>query len=316
MFAYNNEIPEIKERDDKENDELQDFMDRSEKSADGQFPTTLSVYKKHPLYCIEKFANKFETIYPLEPVLAVLPSGDKVYPRSCLKNLHTAERWLREVPPRVVKAGEESIKVVKSHPMAKKEVTALYGMWQTAPYKSEPVKDGIVPRNKYGNIELFSPDMLPEGGCYLDEPGIQRTAKKLGIDFAPAVIGWEVHICRPKISGIVVPADSKQILLDAYTEEMKIKIEKEVAIKERKIICRWKRFTRMLLTRHRLKQLYEKKDETITVDANDKRAKFLAKVSEKKHEHTFPDESKVYDEESKMWQKTCSCGFVITFEEI
>jgi len=59
-----------------------------------------------------------------------------------------------------------------------------------------------------------------------------------------------------------------------------------------------------------------KKDETITVDANDKRAKFLAKVSEKKHEHTFPDESKVYDEESKMWQKTCSCGFVVTFEEI
>ena len=67
--------------------------------------------------------------------------------------------------------------------------------------------DGIVPRNAYGNVELFLPTMLPKGtkhlpiagnnvryyhfylhipttSCYSSK-GLNKIARKLGIDCAP-----------------------------------------------------------------------------------------------------------------------------------
>ena len=50
-------------------------------------------------------------------------------------------------------------------------------------------ENGIVPRNAYGNVELFKECMLPVGTVHLEQPGLARIAAKLNIDYAPAVIG-------------------------------------------------------------------------------------------------------------------------------
>jgi len=43
----------------------------------------------------------------------------------------------------------------------------IFGPWQTEDYVPPAAKDGKVPRNEYGNVELFKPCMLPEGTVHL-----------------------------------------------------------------------------------------------------------------------------------------------------
>ena len=67
-----------------------------------------------------------------------------------------------------------------------------------------------MPKNNYGNIDLYTPSMLPHGGVhiprknktislslsvcvcvlliYIIDKGIAKIAKKLGFDFAEAVV--------------------------------------------------------------------------------------------------------------------------------
>lgn len=44
----------------------------------------------------------------------------------------------------------------------------LFGKWQTDPYVPPVAKDGVVPRNEYGNVDLFKKCMLPKGTIHLD----------------------------------------------------------------------------------------------------------------------------------------------------
>ena len=67
----------------------------------------------------------------------------------------------------------------------------VFGLWQTEKAIPPPAKDGVVPRNEYGNVELFKPWMLPEGTVHIPIQGLNKTAKKLNIDCVPAMMGWE-----------------------------------------------------------------------------------------------------------------------------
>lgn len=43
----------------------------------------------------------------------------------------------------------------------------LFGYWQTEPYDPPTATNGQVPRNCYGNVDLFKPCMLPKGTVHL-----------------------------------------------------------------------------------------------------------------------------------------------------
>lgn len=43
----------------------------------------------------------------------------------------------------------------------------LFGYWQVEDYVPPPAKDGKVPRNEYGNVEMYKPSMLPAGTVHL-----------------------------------------------------------------------------------------------------------------------------------------------------
>lgn len=43
----------------------------------------------------------------------------------------------------------------------------LFGVWQTEDYIPPIAVDGKVPRNEYGNVDLFKPCMLPGGTVHL-----------------------------------------------------------------------------------------------------------------------------------------------------
>jgi len=43
----------------------------------------------------------------------------------------------------------------------------LYAAHQVELYRPPPIEDGIIPKNAYGNIDLFVDSMLPEGAVHL-----------------------------------------------------------------------------------------------------------------------------------------------------
>jgi len=51
--------------------------------------------------------------------------------------------------------------VVKNVPLE------IFGFWQTKEYEPPTAENGIVPRNAYGNVELFKECMLPKKTVHL-----------------------------------------------------------------------------------------------------------------------------------------------------
>jgi xeroderma pigmentosum group C-complementing protein len=116
-------------------------------------PTAISAFKNHPLYALERHLLKFQVLHPTKrPVLGSI-RGEKVYPRSSVMTVCTAETYLKL--GRVVKQGEQPVKTVKAHAFtvekkrlkeqAKQEghdfTVACYGEWQTELYVPPPVVD-------------------------------------------------------------------------------------------------------------------------------------------------------------------------------
>jgi len=57
--------------------------------------------KNHPLWAVERFLTKSQCIHPRHPVKGLI-AGEPVFPRSCVKELKSAERWKSECRRRVL----------------------------------------------------------------------------------------------------------------------------------------------------------------------------------------------------------------------
>ena len=68
--------------------------------------------------------------------------------------------------------------------------TALYAIHQTIEYQSPPVLNGRIPKNIYGNLDIYVPSMVPAGGAHVVHPECARAARLLGVDCADAVTGF------------------------------------------------------------------------------------------------------------------------------
>lgn len=118
----------------------------------------------------------------------------------------------------------------------------VFGSWQTEDYEPPTAENGKVPRNAYGNVDLFKPSMLPKMTTHLQceyevciyfcvtyvllvlVPGLNRVAKKLDIDCAPAVTGFDFHSggSHPTFDGFVVCEEYVEVLIAAWEEVRKL----------------------------------------------------------------------------------------------
>ncbi|CAH1738817.1 unnamed protein product [Aphis gossypii] len=226
-------------------------------------PKTVSEYKNHPLYALSRHLLKFQAIYPPEPPIVGHVRNEPVYLREYVHELNGRENWLKEA--RVVKMGEKSYKQVKARPRFDRNGVRtdpppleLFGYWQTEPYDPPTATNGQVPRNCYGNVDLFKPCMLPKGTVHLQLPGLLRVAKKLDIDCAPAVVGFDFHAggSHPVNDGFVVCQEYKDTLIDAWNQEVEESRKREQKRYEDRVYGNWKRLVRALLIRERLKIKY------------------------------------------------------------
>ncbi|XP_064548271.1 DNA repair protein complementing XP-C cells homolog [Drosophila montana] len=232
--------------------------------SDKPLPKSISEFKDHPLYALERHLLKFQGIYPADAPTLGFIRGEPVYSRDCVHLLHSREIWLKSA--RVVKLGEQPYKIVKARPkwdrltrtVIKDQPLEIFGYWQTQEYEPPTAENGLVPRNAYGNVELFKACMLPKKTVHLRLPGLMRVCKKLNIDCANAVIGFDFHqgACHPMYDGFVVCEEFGELVTAAWEQDQQEQSRKEHEKYEARVYGNWKKLIKGLLIRERLKRKY------------------------------------------------------------
>ncbi|KAH8407649.1 hypothetical protein KR222_009402 [Zaprionus bogoriensis] len=232
--------------------------------SDKPLPKSISEFKDHPLYVLERHLLKFQGIYPADAPTLGFIRGEAVYSRDCVHLLHSRDIWLKSA--RVVKLGEQPYKIVKARPkwdkltrsVIKDQPLEIFGYWQTQDYEPPTAENGLVPRNAYGNVELFKECMLPKKTVHLRLPGLMRICKKLNIDCANAVIGFDFHqgACHPMYDGFVICEEFAEIVTAAWEEDQQEQARKEQEKYEARVYGNWKKLIKGLLIRERLKRKY------------------------------------------------------------
>uniref|UniRef100_A0A182TGZ3 Rad4 beta-hairpin domain-containing protein n=1 Tax=Anopheles melas TaxID=34690 RepID=A0A182TGZ3_9DIPT len=228
-------------------------------------PRTVAEYKNHPYFALKRHLLKFEAIYPPDaPTLGFTSGKEPVYARECVHTLHAREVWLKQA--RTVKMFETPYKIVSGRPkydrssgqMLPSQPLELFGYWQTEEYDPPTAEDGIVPRNAYGNVELFKPCMLPKKTVHLQLPGLNRICKKLRIDCAQAVTGFDFHggSSHPVYDGFVVCEEFKDVVVDAWHEEQQAEEQRAREKYEKRVYGNWKKLIKGLLIRRKLQHKY------------------------------------------------------------
>lgn len=100
--------------------------------------------------------------------------------------------------------------------------TRLYNFEQTCPFIKQEVSNGKIPRNQYGNIEIFSPIMIPTGCTWITWSYIELilrlyskrkipTKIQSEIEYVPVVIGFDFRT-KP---GYAVPIKRGVLVLNS-----------------------------------------------------------------------------------------------------
>lgn len=122
--------------------------------------------------------------------------------------------------------------------------TALYSELQTELYIPPPVENGIVPKNIYGNIDVYTPPMVPAGGAHIIRPSIAHAAHFAGIDYAEAVTGFDFvrNKANARVNGIVVAQENVEGLLSVWEGMMERVMDEEERLRVKGIMERWRKF--------------------------------------------------------------------------
>ncbi|CAL4161170.1 unnamed protein product, partial [Meganyctiphanes norvegica] len=231
------------------------------------FQKNLSLCQKKSFYLIDlKNVFKFYLWYVKNTNRKSYVTKEPVFPRDAVKTLRSRNLWEREA--RSVRTEEEPFKIVKAMPKWDKATRTtitdrpleLFGEWQTEPYEPPVAKDGKVPRNEYGNVELYKQCMMPRGCIQLFIPGLNRLCRKIDIDCAPAMTGFEYHKggMHPIYEGFIICEEYKDIVLDAWNQEQEILAQKEEEKRQRRIYDNWKRLIKRMLLKERVRERYGK----------------------------------------------------------
>ncbi|KAA8901780.1 Rad4 transglutaminase-like domain-containing protein [Sphaerosporella brunnea] len=237
--------------------------------------TSVSGYKNHPEYILERHLKRDEAIAPRKSHVKTLTTGkgdkkveEKVFLREDVVVCKAVENWYRE--GRTIREGEQPLKLVKRRAVTlarKREIeekqregeTAMQGLYslaQTELYIPPPIVDGVIPTNAFGNIDVYVPSMVPQGAIHLPLRGAAKVARKLGVSYAEAVTGFEFRQQRavPYVDGIVVAAENGDMIRDAWREAEEERKRKEDGKREAEALARWRRFLLKARVLKRLRQ--------------------------------------------------------------
>ena len=150
-------------------------------------PKNVADFKDHPYYALERHLKRNEVLTSTHEIGKVAAGRDpsnpgqkkleSIYRRRDVKTVRSADAWYRL--GKEVKMGEQPVKTVaaKRRPedenldddvdMDERAGTNLYTESQTELYEAPPIVNGRVPKNSFGNLDIFVPSMVPKGGIHI-----------------------------------------------------------------------------------------------------------------------------------------------------
>lgn len=126
--------------------------------------------------------------------------------------------------------------------------TPIFTEDQTDPYEPLLVVNGQVPKNRFGNVDVFVPSMVPRGGVHLTDDLAARAAFVLGVDYAPALTGFEFRDRKGTavLKGVVVPAECEEAVRLVAAALGDLEAEAEEERRSRALLRLWSRFLKVL----------------------------------------------------------------------
>ncbi|KAL1836926.1 hypothetical protein VTK73DRAFT_4879 [Phialemonium thermophilum] len=117
-----------------------------------------------------------------------------------------------------------------------------------------PVVDGRVPKNKFGNLEVYVPTMVPRGGVHVAHERAAQAAFVLGVDYAPAVTGFRFQGRHGTavMQGVVIPSEPEEAVRTAIAGLEELDAEAEQERRTQRALRLWSRFLKGLRIRERI----------------------------------------------------------------
>ncbi|KAL9104962.1 MAG: hypothetical protein Q9163_000134 [Psora crenata] len=244
---------------------------------------TLQRYRNSAEFVLQRHLRREEALRPCaKPVkFFAIGKGEKakkepVYRRADIEICRTGESWHKE--GRAVKPGEHPMKnvPVRAVTMARKReveeaerdggeklMQGMYAHSQTDWIIPPPIKDGVIPKNVFGNMDCYVPSMVPKGAAHVPLRSTVRICKRLGIDYAEAVTGFEFgnRIAVPIISGVVVAKENEHAVIREWEKDEEERRIKEEGKREKAALAMWKKSLMGLRIIQRVDEEYGKDAE-------------------------------------------------------
>lgn len=244
----------VLDRDQVEDAEL------ARREAQEEMPKNVQDFKDHPYYVLERHLRHNEVIHPKREIgkvnvgTAANTNLEPIYRRRDVHALKSADKWYRL--GREIKPGEQPLKHAKPRRVQQKQPfdeedgeedglgTALYAPFQTELYVPPPCVRGRVPRNVFGNLDVYVPSMVPPGGVHVRDKRARLAARLLGVDYADAVTGFTFRGRHGTavVEGVVVAeenGDAVNAVLEGFRD---IELEDEQQMRSKEALRMWKKF--------------------------------------------------------------------------
>nr|POE54482.1 dna repair protein rhp42 [Quercus suber] len=260
-------------------DKLEDRIDlkpfKPSKEVKEAEKESLQWYKQSAEFVLEQHLRREEAIIPgAEPVRTfVAGKGDKakehpVYLRKDVATCKTVESWHKE--GRQLKVGQHPMKLVPMRAVTlirKREMEealretgeklqqGLYSREQTDWIIPPPIEDGVIPKNAFGNMDVYVPTMVPKGAIHLPLKGSAKLCRKLDIDYAEACTGFEFGKQRavPVLTGVVVAEEHEMLVRDAWRADRQEIKRKEDTKRTAASLSLWRKMLLALRVLDRIK---------------------------------------------------------------
>ncbi|RYP45068.1 hypothetical protein DL768_008540 [Monosporascus sp. mg162] len=253
-------------------------------------PRNVADFKDHPVYALERHLRRHEVLIPNATAAGTVGAGsrgplEKIYRRKDVRIARSREKWYRL--GREVRPDEIPVKFLPKRAKTKMDSsgdeeegdgvgetvgTPIYTIDQTDLYKAPPVVNGRIPKNRYGNLDVFVPSMVPQGGAYIaDELGAQA-AFILGVDYAPALTGFQFKGRQGTavLHGVVVAAEHEEAVRVVITGLKDQEAEIEQERRTREVLRTWRMFLMNLRVRQRIWADVDSDEEgVVDTDATD-----------------------------------------------
>ncbi|KAL2760097.1 hypothetical protein ACRALDRAFT_1046606 [Sodiomyces alcalophilus JCM 7366] len=275
-------------------DEMEDTTDlkptRPEKKVVKDGEETLQYYKQSKEFCLERHLKREEALVATaKPVKMFrnkgkgkdgVPAEEPVYLRKDVVNVKSTETWhkqgraplpgqepLKKVPYRAATTNRRREIAEAEAISGEKVLQGLYSFDQTDWIIPPPIQNGIIPKNGYGNIDLFAEHMCPEGAVHVPFRGVVKVCKRLQIDYAEAVVDFEFghRMAVPVIQGVVIAEEYHDQVMEELRKDEAERARKEDEKKRKEVLRLWSKFIKGLRIVERIRQDYGHIDDGVDI---------------------------------------------------